>query len=92
MYMHMYIGGGRGPGLSGPANLKVLKNKIFWVGHNANLSTLGRPRPAGPPAPAAYVHVHVHKEYFQRNYPYINVHPAALFVPDYLLDLACDAA
>ena len=31
------------------------KIKYFWVSHNANLSTLGRPRPAGPPASAAYV-------------------------------------
>ena len=49
-------GGGRCPGLGGPTNMKVLKNQIFWVGHNANLSTLGGPTPAGPHASVAYVH------------------------------------
>ena len=34
--------------------MKVLKFRLFWVGHNANLPTLGGHRPAGPPASATY--------------------------------------
>ena len=34
--------------------MKRLKNQFFWVGQNANLSTLGGPRPTDPPASTAY--------------------------------------
>ena len=59
MRVGAHIGSGRCPGLGGPASIKVLKNQIFWVGHNANLPTLGGPRPAGPPASAAYAPKHI---------------------------------